>query len=277
MCARSAGSHSAKRNRKDIHVTTTPSSLAAPIRSVVQRVLRQRDWRLLEDPALGVSLDEFSARVERRVAELQAQDSILPQDQLVEPATINQYCHLLHDALRSTAGSLHERVMTELSQYLRPMVIKKGLPAVADDLTDQTLLIIWREFCNKPQPMHDPGAFLDWCTQILIHEIAHWGRGQERQPQQAPWPDEDEIGENPLIGELPSIQDDTFWAVVKRCLQNARYFAVIQAVFAQDMRIQEIAARLQVRPNLVSLDKFRALDRLRRCPELVGWNQEDGR
>lgn len=253
-----------------------PSPSTNRCSSAARRILSSRDWRLLSFPAIGVTWDEFVQRVCRRVAELIALGSRLPEDKLIEKAVVNQYCVLLHDALQSTELSLHNQVMTELRQYLLPMTRRKAPDLPAEDITMQTLLKIWREFRQKAHPLNDPGALLSWCTQILQRQILQHIRREARQPQATSFQsEEDNDGDDERFAVEPSpIADDALWMMIRRCLQDERELAIIAWVFFHDLSIKDIAARLQIRPNLASLKKFRALDRLRRCPELASWREE---
>ncbi|MGB3216831.1 MAG: hypothetical protein WBD79_05480, partial [Anaerolineae bacterium] len=124
---------------------TQPSPLPLTDRchAAVRRILASRGWRLLDFDAVGITWDEFGQRVCRRVAELLTQGSRLAEDELIERAVINQYCIVLHDALKTDDTLVMTQAYREIWAWLRPIAERKIGPELADDLTQQALFNIW--------------------------------------------------------------------------------------------------------------------------------------
>ncbi|MBK7202348.1 sigma-70 family RNA polymerase sigma factor [Candidatus Amarolinea dominans] len=250
-----------------------PPLLVDRCHAAVRRILASRGWRLLDFDAVGITWDEFVRRVCHRVAELLAQGSSLPEDKLIERAVINQYCIVLHDALKTDDTLVMTQAYREIWAWLRPIAERKIGPELADDLTQQALFNIWHAFRSKPQPLTDPGAFLLWSIRVLEREIGQWYRRRVNQAENTVNPiiedeDEDDVR---FAAEFPALTYSDFWAIVRRCLSRPDEFAIILAVFRDDASIKDLADRIGRTPNWVSLKKFKALERLRECGELGAW------
>lgn len=240
-------------------------------RASAHRMLASRSWRLLDFAGIGVTRDEFGQRVFRRVVELLAQGSGLPEDELIEKAVTNQYCVVLHDALTSSDTLILTEAYLEIWKRLFPSAVHAVGPEWAEDLTQKALLNIWRAFHNHPQPIRDPGAFFAWSSQILRREIGQWRRHREQQAEKVPFTLTDDENGADFAAEQPRGSDYDFWNLVRRCLSRPDELAIILAVFRDDASIKVLADQIRRTPNWVSLKKFKALQRLRECRELASW------
>ena len=240
-------------------------------RAAATRILASQGWRLLDFAGIGVTRDEFGQRVCRRVAEVLAQGSGLPEEELIEKAVTNQYCVVLHDALKMNDTLILTEAYQEIWKRLFPSAVHAVGPEWAEDLTQRTLLNIWRAFHSHAQPVRDPSAFLGWSTQILQREIGQWYRHREQQTEKVPYPLAEDENDPRFTAELPAGSDYDFWNLVRRCLSRPDEFAIILAVFRDDASIKALADQIGRTPNWVSLKKFKALERLRECRELASW------
>ena len=248
-----------------------PLPLTDRCHAAARHDLASRGWRLLDFDSVGVTWDEFGQRVCRRVAELLTQGSRLAEDELVERAVVNQYCIVLHDALKTDDTSVLTQAYGEIWAWLRPIAECKIGPELADDLAQQALLRIWRAFNHNPQPLTDPGAFLLWSIRVLEREIGQWYRRRANQVENAANPIVEDEDDARFAAEFPTPVYSDFWGIVRRCLSRADDFGIILAVFRGDASMKDLASQIGRTPNWVYLKKFNALKRLRACRELASW------
>lgn len=243
-------------------------------RAAADRILASQGWRLLDYAGVGVTRNEFGQRVCRRAAELLAQGSRLPEDQLIQKAVSNQYGVILHDALKMDDTLILTEAYLEIWKRLFPSAVQKVGSEWAEDLTQKALLNIWRAFHSHAQPVRDPSAFLGWSTRVLLNEIGQWYRHREQQAEKVPYSSTEDENDARLAVELPAGSDYDFWNLVRRCLSRPDEFAIILAVFRDDASIKALADQIGRTPNWVSLKKFKALAHLRECRELASWFKE---
>lgn len=148
----------------DTTFTPTPHRSLPTLRFAVS--LPYWGWRWPDFDAVGITWDEFGQRVCRRRG-IAHPGQPPAEDELVERAAINQYCIVLHDALKTDDTLVMTQAYREDLGGLRPIAERKIGPELADDLTQQALFNIWHAFRSKPQPLTIPvpfysGAFASW-------------------------------------------------------------------------------------------------------------------
>ncbi|MGB8647932.1 MAG: sigma-70 family RNA polymerase sigma factor [Anaerolineae bacterium] len=251
---------------------------------MVEGVLKDRGW------ALGEPRGEF---LERVVAGLQDHFRA-PEDTptgAIKRATVRQYCQVLYDACGTPDLVRQERAFQEVWAWLFPHAMRRlGDETRSKDAVQQALIKIW----EKRVECRNPGSFLRWCEQIMVNEaremfrreyekrrtehgvkyvkkeigIEDWISDQTKTGSNA----EDKLAEvknqGPLETALYKSMHDTLIAVLEECLGNRRYARVIVELFWNDQTFGEVAAAMRTSPLNVQVMKSRALEKLRRCPDL---------
>jgi len=271
---------------------------------IIARVCANRDWRLLTYPELGVDPEVFAQRVSDRLGCWQATEGYAEiTDRLVEQAVRDEYCRLLHQAVRMDSMAVQERALIEVWNYVTPVIRKYlGADDRALDCANQVLITIWQ----KHDQVRDPGFFLSWAAMIAVRAALkalappvksksisseevfsdHWTADDA----------EDALGvieelleqsvlgrEQPMIGsgepdparEVVTRIDQAeqmtrFEALIRHCLRRMRAGAeVFIRLVLREEAVLEVATRLGLSAANVHLIKFRALNRLRRCHALL--------
>ncbi len=139
------------------------------LEAIAQRLSAARDWRLLAFPELGVSNDEFVARVGDQLRRWQTEKGHAElSGALVERAIIYEYCVLLHQAIGMEDSAAQERALIEVWNYVTPIIRRKlGAGDRALDCANETLRIVWQQ----RKDVRTPGAFLSWAAMIATREV----------------------------------------------------------------------------------------------------------
>ncbi|HZQ08038.1 MAG TPA: sigma-70 family RNA polymerase sigma factor [Anaerolineae bacterium] len=257
--------------------------------AIVDQVLRDRGWSLVEDPA------EFAREV---CLEAEAQAAATGQDLpfVIERRTVNRYCRLLYAACGERDSQRQRTAFLEIWNYLYPIALYRlhGTNG-AQDCTQQALVKIWR----KRDQCRDPGAFLRWCDQVLLNECRDYlnkryirietDEGVKFVPQKvnledAPMSQEKANAEesSPAPGsESPllenSIQEERLRALVvalRVCLQNEKHVTVLVELFIHEKGFKQVAELLETTPLNVQVMKSRALKKLRECESFLQMYEE---
>ncbi len=247
--------------------------------AIVQRLCATRDWRLLAFPELGVSSEEFIARVGDQLRRWQEEEGHAAfSDSLVERAIIHEYCVLLCQAVRMEDTAAQERALIEVWNYVTPIIRRKlGAGDRALDCANETLRIVWQQ----RKDVRTPGAFLSWAAMIATHEVQATFKEADRELALIDLTNGDDTEETDeaisvCIGQEIAIQppepDDQAWweNIIRQCLSRMRAGAdVFIGLVLQEQSVAEVATRLGLSPDNIHLIKFRAAKRLKRCVLLL--------
>jgi RNA polymerase sigma factor (sigma-70 family) len=258
--------------------------------TITRRVCADRDWRLLELPELGVNQTAFAKRVADRLQYWQATEEHTEAPAvLAEHAVFHEYSKLLHRAVGMRGTAAQNRALTEVSNYVTPIIHKYlGSDDQAQDCASETLIAIWQ----KSAQVREPGSFLHWAATVARNiTLAATKKTRREQPigyifaQDAEEADKIEAWLTTYLrGEQPSpitvVEEEydlaTWWvALIRRCLQRslARQEVFIGQVLREDT-VVEIARRLGIKAGQVYTLKFRAIETLKECEALLqalGW------
>lgn len=243
--------------------------------------LARRGWLLAEEPALFVPGDTFVRRVAARLLLWCNEQQRLLDDALILRAIAHEYCHLLHAAV-STDGSRQQNIaLQETMNYGWPIARKHRWDVTMAEsailrAVNQTWLTIHR--C-------EPGLYLAYFVRILLNEINQARRKDKSRSSHfppAPEPIEGDDDEDATLAStwrdlaaeadfeqllrreaMPSLQQ-----VLRKCLRNARQEHIILLHFFAELNPSEVAQHLQIKVQQFSVEKSRALTKIRaRCLE----------
>lgn len=249
------------------------------LRQRVAAELARRGWLLAEEPVLFARDDTFVKRVAARLLLWCNEQQRLPDDALLMRAIVHEYCRLLHAAV-STDGSRQQNIaLQETMNY--------GWPIARKHCTDVTMAesAILRAVNQTWLTIHrcEPGLYLAYFARILLNEI-HQARRKDKSlsshfpPAPEPIEGDDEEGaawasawrdlaveadfEQLLRREaMPSLQQ-----LLSNCLKNARQEHIILLHFFAALNPSEVAQHLQIKVQQFSVEKNRALTKIRaRC------------
>jgi len=250
------------------------------LRRILRRVLANRDWRLLNHPELGVT----EAEAVRQMAVLlqawsQATGRAEMSDELIERAAVNVYCQLLHRALGLERTAVQERAFAELWTYVTP-IIRRVLRDDHDaaDCANHVLLTLWQH----RGAVRDPGCFLSYVAMIagraalaIAQAPSHgivisdlFGDGDDEEDERAEWPDVSTTANFRCIEDQEQIEQ--LAGVIRGCLRKLRAGAevVIRLVLLEQTVIEAATALKRSAAN-IHVIKFRALRKLKQCPDLL--------
>lgn len=249
--------------------------LLAVCRTIARQTLARRGWTLVEDEAAFA--EAVLVQVNARLAHVQR-----PRLDVIEASTVYCYGFVWHAACGENRTPRQRRAFQELYPELYRAVVHLAQPDIhlAEDATQQALLQVWLQH----HQVRDPGSFLAWARMIAIHELddLRCGRaGGTTGLQVVPLTEvvtrgeagssnatDDEESRHIPLTDPPSVEADErldLETVVRRCLTNEQQQTVILGLYLANKSIKQLADELGIKPRQVSLDKHRALDRLRRC------------
>jgi RNA polymerase sigma factor (sigma-70 family) len=260
------------------------------ILSLARRICADRDWRLLELPELGVNQTAFAKRVADRLQYWQATEEHTEAPAvLAEHAVFHEYSKLLHQAVGMRGTAAQNRALTEVSNYVTPIIRRYlGSDDLAQDCVNETLIIIWQ----KSVQVREPGSFLHWAATVARNiTLAATKKTRREQPigyifaQDAEEADKIEAWLTTYLrGEQPSpitiVEEEydlaTWWvALIRHCLQRSpTRQEVFIGLVLREATVIEIARRLGIKAGQVYTHKFRAIETLKECEVLLqalGW------
>jgi RNA polymerase sigma-70 factor (ECF subfamily) len=186
-----------------------------------------------------------------------------------EDRTMPETSRSLLDRLRSQPDDASwARLVDIYTPLIRSWLGTQGLASAdADDLTQETLLVVVREL---PAFQHSGrrGAFRNWLRTISVHRLRDFWRARRSRPVQAHEAELDRL-------EDPSSQESLIWDqehdrfVARRLLEliepefSAATWIAFRRQFVDRQKAAEIAAELGVSTNAVLIAKSRVLRRLR--------------
>jgi len=252
----------------------------------IQAELARRGWSLAAEPSLFAAGETFLLRVRQRT-ELWCVEKERPlDDALIHIAITHEYCRLLHAAVSQNSSRVQGVALQETINYAWPAALKR----CSDQRTAESAILravtnAWLHIAKCK-----PGSYLAWFTRILQREIQQeyrtQGRIQGGETTEADLPieqDNDEIDDDrwESVREQMTTEADSAHTVeqilsrerlvtlLKKCLSNAKREFIILAEFFAELNPVEIARMLGVKVSQVHLNKFRALKRIKHCPDVL--------
>lgn len=245
----------------------------------IARELARRGWRLATEPALFAAGDSFHARVQQRLTEWRQAQRRGPDDKLVEQAIVHEYCRLLHAALSEGNGRLQNIAVDETIAYGWPLAHKHYADRqLAEAAILRAVHKVWLNI-HKVQP----GSYLAYFTATLLNEFKQDHRKQKRDDahtQFEPLPDDVDYGDEGVVHATewrdPAAEEDfeqmfnwlaapSLQQLLRDCLKNPRREHIILLHFFFGFNASDIARQLQMAAQQISMEKFRALERIREC------------
>lgn len=270
---------------------TVSSTLA-----IATHTLAKNDWQLLSYPELGVDLDTFVTRVLDTAKTWQHAEGVAVLNELyLNRAAQHEYSKLLHAACGRKDSPVGRRAYLELwNRYSRMVRFKMNDHADAEDVTQ----IGMQKIYEKLAQCREPGHFLKWAYIIMLNEIRQYWRKQNRQPDIIGWgtvspePEDPHSGDfsderldpnqvailqtltslihTPVEDEVSQRQaDQSLRDVIRRCLQHETQSLVFQRLVLNGAEVSLLAKLLQRAPSTIFVLRHRALQKLRRCPEIL--------
>lgn len=251
---------------------------------ILRRVCANRAWRLQNYAELEVTETMLAQQIAERLQNWpQATGRVEITDGLIERAVVNVYCHLLHRAVGLDHTAAQERAFAELWAYVTPLIGRVLRDEQRTAVCANTvLLILWR----KRGAVQDPGSFLSYAAMIagnaaldVIRQPSNrevslsdlLGDGDEDDDPA------DALGGSPLVSAAPifgQIEDadqiETLAGLIRKCLRRMRTGAeVVIRLVLLEQTAAEVAIALNRTAANIHLIKFRALDKLKHCPDLL--------
>jgi RNA polymerase sigma factor (sigma-70 family) len=276
-------------------------SAAGEVRQRCQRqarlTLANRGWKLV--------LDETSF-LEEVITEVETLSAHAPQpaiELLAEQATIRRYGRVWYTACRLDRTIRQARAWEELHALLYRTALNRldHDRSSAEECAQAAMFKAWQ----KLDQLDNPGSFMWWALAILRNEInrslaAGKRRVADRLTGEKSWQevevsDSDLRSREPLfeaeapvergparlngtsVNHSPRLTEDRqarLESAIRACLDNERHRAVFIKTFLDGKGRQEIAAELNITPEIVSVFKQRALRRLQGCEEFLAVLEE---
>lgn len=240
--------------------------------------LARRGWLLAGETTFFAVDDSFCERVIVRLREWCNSQQRSPDEQLLQRAVKHEYCRLLHAAMCMEGSRQQSRAIQETINYgwglaLRQCRDRRDAESAILHAVQKTWLTIDR--CT-------PELYLAYFARILINEINQDRRKQRpidahEQHEVAP-PDSYDDDSAMLAAELRDPKSQVFvdqvlnqvampslQKVLRNCLKNARQEHIILLHFFAELNPTEIARQLCIRVENYSVEKSRALKKIREC------------
>jgi RNA polymerase sigma factor (sigma-70 family) len=211
-------------------------------------------------------------------------------DALIERAAVRVYCCALHRGIGLEHTAAQERALIEIWNYITPIVRRYVRDrSQAESCANGVLLTVWQRYGT----IRDPGSLLAFSAMTAARAAFRMLREDERYEldQDSAEAEENQnieershkhaTDDQPLLSksELSGdrIHDQVeqessraaFEELIRRCLRSVAQQEVFIDLVLRDLSISEVAARLGITPNNVSVLKNRAKTALRRCRILV--------
>lgn len=272
----------------------------AHARRVATQTLAQNDWQLLSYPDLGVDLDTFAGRVLTTAQTWhRTEGTAVLDDRYLTRATQHEYAKLLYTACGRKDTPAGQRAYQELwNRYSRIVRFKMADHADAQDVTQNGMKKIYEKLAQ----CHKPGSFLGWAYGIMLNEMRQYWRKQGRQPPIIGWgstsQESDDTTESLLSEERldatqlsilqtmrsliqPSPEEEaaehetvqTLRELISRCLQHETQSLVFHRLVFNGAEVTLLKDQLQLTANAIYIQRHRALQKLRRCPEILAMLQ----
>lgn len=245
----------------------------------IARELARRGWRLAAEPALFAAGDSFHARVQQRLTEWRQAQRRGPDDKLVEQAIVHEYCRLLHAALSDGSGRLQNIAVDETLAYGWPLALKHCTDRqLAEAAILRAVHKVWLNIHNV-----QPGSYLAYFAITLLNEFRQNHRKQNREdahtqveslPDDVDYDDEgamqavewrDPAAEEDFAQLLNRLAAPSLQQLLRDCLKNPRREHIILLHFFVGLNASEIAQHLRIAVARIHTEKFRALDRIKKC------------
>jgi RNA polymerase sigma factor (sigma-70 family) len=242
-------------------------------RRVVQRLIRQHEWKLAKEDDLIERVLE-STMPEASSAEL-------------EKLTLRAYAIVLHEACRQTANfKRQEQAYLEVHRYLFRLAYKMW-PGLDEDVFED---IVQGALCHLFEQLNldkckQPAAYFHYLKLLLLWAARDELRQLSRRKTETSLEQED--SSEPELQILDSIPDDRSltdpqwqtsyreqWEVLAVAIQrlpDARMREVILGKFFGGLKDQEIGDRLGVTANYVRVIRHEAMTLLRKDEHLRGY------
>lgn len=259
--------------------------------TVLRRVCTRRGWRLFSCRGLGITELDAAHQMAALLQKWQEDEGHREiSDTLVERAATRVYCLALHRAIGLDGTEAQDCALIDLWNWITPIVRRyvrdKGqVEACANDV----LLTIWQ----KVETIRDPGSLLAFSATTasraafrmlgkdLRYELsldpaeAAVDQDVEEYWRQHAAAEQHLLSESALTGEsigkkieLESSQI-AFEKLIRQCLRSLAQQEVFIDVVLRGLTISEVAAKLGITPNNVSVLKHHAKTALARCKILV--------
>ncbi len=245
------------------------ATLQAKCEAIARRVVANQGWSLVEQ------WDEFVAEVARSVVAgsgKRAGDSL---EKRLERAVTRAYCPLLYAACCERHGPRCVRAFEEVGRYLHAVALRRVEDREAAAEAAQRALEITYAHLDD---VREPWAFLGYARIILVRELtSRRGRGKLLQfvPLRGDDPQDPGVQPSDPQADLEraeaerGVDEVALRAAIRRCLRSRQQREAIVRLFLEEQSVVQVADALGTTPANVWVLKSRALDRLRRCPDLV--------
>lgn len=268
--------------------------------TIATQTLAKNDWQLLSYPELGVDLDTFITRVLDTAQTWQHAEGVAVLNELyLNRATQHEYSKLLHTACGRKDTPAGRRAYLELwNRYSRMVRYKMNDHADAEDVTQMGMQKIYEKLAQ----CQEPGHFLKWAYIIMLNEIRQYWRKQNRQPDIIGWGYASLESDDPKSGgfsderldpsQMAILQtltnlihasaeeevsqrqaDQSLRDLIQRCLQHEIQSLVFQRLVLNGAEVSLLAKLLQRAPSTIYVLRHRALQKLRRCSEVLAMLQ----
>lgn len=272
----------------------------AHARRVATQTLAQNDWQLLSYPDLGVDLDTFAGRVLTTAQTWhRTEGTAVLDDRYLTRATQHEYAKLLYTACGRKDTPAGQRAYQELwNRYSRIVRFKMADHADAQDVTQNGMKKIYEKLAQ----CHKPGSFLGWAYGIMLNEMRQYWRKQGRQPPIIGWGSASQDSDDTTASLLPEERlddtqlsilqtmtrllepspeetvtqhetDQTLRELIRRCVGHDTQSLVFHRLVLNGAEVSHLADFLHRAPSTIYVLRHRALQKLRRCPELLAMLQ----
>lgn len=234
----------------------------------MQKVVNQFGWQ-----PTWVSEEECT----QIVARTQANAGTLAK--AIERAVLHRYCTLWYAACRSGKPYQQHQAFYALHQYLYRTALYQAqnryecsrdyAELLAEDVAQTTVASLWQKLGD----VKDPGSFLGYAKQAMIHELAHTmeREGNVLSLEQAEEAAMNEDDNTPMVDAGQDEQRESVNAVeeaIRRCLRNKEKQQVVIDNLLHNKTLQQIADALGKKSAGVRMLKKRALAELSECAEM---------
>lgn len=208
---------------------------------------------------------------------MQGKDASEVDIQLIEKTTVGAYSKLLYTTAFREQGISHELALTEMGEYIdtfiRRVLFKKGLTAEdlglsTDDLHQETMLRL------QGIEVQEPRYFLSFLQHIVNSVIIDAIRKYSSLGNRQLYLNEIELEYDLLHNEentdlRESESKKLLTSILQRCLKPGKGQEVTYRFLVLDNSVAEIAQSMNLTPLQVTQYKYRALQKLRHCADLI--------
>ena len=256
-----------------------------------RRVCAKRDWRLFSYRELGITELDAAQQMDVLLHEWQkAEGHGEISDSLIERAAVHVYCRAFHRALGLEDTAVQERALVEIWNWTVPIVRRYVRDrGQAEACANDVLFTVWQKY----RTIRDPGNMLAFSSKTaayaafkMLHEderyelgldLAEAGGGQNAEEHfhrhasdQQPLLSQDALAGDRIHDHIEQESSQAaFEELIRHCLRSLAQQEVFIDMVLRGLTVSQVAAKLGITPNNVSVLKHHAKTALGRCKILV--------